>query len=494
MRGLRILFGMLGASLFCFSSTAQVTIRDLGNLGGSIANTFPEGMSSGGDIVVGRSLGPSGWQAFRYDLDTASITGLEHGWGSGISRTRAYDVSTDGSLIVGEYTTAEGYTRCMFWDSLGSYAIPSEYLYYTGAIYGVSDDGRAMALSFPFDAGSSYKIGAQLWRDFGTAEATETVMPLWEPPIAYPPNFLTGSVPFDISADGKVLVGISQTSMARNAVRWVYRSPDGFSSPMWIAHTFEGYPESESSYAYGVSGDGSIVVGLSMQDFSDNELDPDWRWRAFKWSEDGGMRFLQPLPGHDYSEARAISSDGSIIAGTSGPDGPTEAVYWDEDGVHSLAEALGSSLPLTWQLGGVMAVNDIGTRLTGWGTDADGAFAWIITGLYRDSLQDATDVGDGWAESSTYGFFWRAGKSHVWHFEHGWEYVPKGNREFVLVYDYGLREWTWTNDQSYPFLYKFGEEASWMWYAKGCKPGDRWFFHYGKDKWVTEGELRDLGG
>ena len=77
----------------------------------------------------------------------------------------------------------------------------------------------------------------------------------------------------------------------------------------------------------------------------------------------------------------------------------------------------------------------------------------------------------------------------MWHNEHGWEYVPKGNRDFVLVYDYGLKTWTWTNEQSYPFMYKFGEEADWMWYAKGCIPGERWFFHYGKEKWIIEADL-----
>ena len=482
MKGLRMLCGMLGASL----SMGQVTIHDLGDLGGAIKTTVPDGLSGSGQVVVGRSMGPDGWQAFRWDLATRTMTGLEHGLGPDATRTRAYDVNADGSIIVGECLLANGSTQGMIWDAAGSHLVSSEF---GAAIHGISDDGRAMALAYTFTDGSQKKVGAHLWNDYGTPVSELITLPLWEPPIPYPPTFLTGSVSSDISANGLVVVGESRTSMANNAVRWVFQSPDGSpqSPPIWMAHTFEDYPDSESSYANGVNGDGTIVVGLTSANVSGDENNPDWRWRGFKWSVAGGMEILPALPGHNVTEAHAISGDGSIIAGTSGIDSFSDAVYWVDGQVHRLADEI--EIPADWKLVGANGVNDLGTCISGYGTNDSGTFGWLVTGLFRDGLQDAEDIGDGWAESSWYGFFWRAGKSHVWHFAHGWQYVPKGNRDSVMVYDYGIREWVWNSEQTYPFLYMYGTEASWMGYYQGTEPGERWFFHYGKDKWVAEADL-----
>ena len=59
----------------------------------------------------------------------------------------------------------------------------------------------------------------------------------------------------------------------------------------------------------GVSGDGSVVVGISP---SDNA----WG-QAFRWTAAGGIQGLGRPPGHFYSYARAVNADGSVVVGGS---------------------------------------------------------------------------------------------------------------------------------------------------------------------------------
>jgi probable HAF family extracellular repeat protein len=65
-----------------------------------------------------------------------------------------------------------------------------------------------------------------------------------------------------------------------------------------------------NSLAYGVSGDGSVVVGTNYDTLITNSS-------AFKYTQSGGMVDLGTLAGDNYSYANGISADGSIIVGNS---------------------------------------------------------------------------------------------------------------------------------------------------------------------------------
>ena len=62
------------------------------------------------------------------------------------------------------------------------------------------------------------------------------------------------------------------------------------------------------SKAYGVSADGSVVVGWSYNAAG-------WT-RAFRWTASGGMQDLGTLPGGNRSEAWGVSADGSVVVGS----------------------------------------------------------------------------------------------------------------------------------------------------------------------------------
>jgi probable HAF family extracellular repeat protein len=78
-------------------------------------------------------------------------------------------------------------------------------------------------------------------------------------------------------------------------------------------------PGGTASYAFGVSGDGQVVVGAS--DGSEG--------RAIRWTRTGGVESLGALPtrppgGDATSGATAVSADGSVVVGT----GDNRAFRW----------------------------------------------------------------------------------------------------------------------------------------------------------------------
>jgi probable HAF family extracellular repeat protein len=67
--------------------------------------------------------------------------------------------------------------------------------------------------------------------------------------------------------------------------------------------------EFERTYAYGVTPDGSVVVGTTWPPGLDTN------GQGFRWTVGGPVQRLGYLPGYRNSPAMAISADGSIIAG-----------------------------------------------------------------------------------------------------------------------------------------------------------------------------------
>lgn len=121
---------------------------------------------------------------------------------------------------------------------------------------------------------------------------------------------------YGVSADGSTIVGASFTSFFEpHAVRW---TPTGIeplgSLPGWVG-----------TNAYGANADGSIIVGAAGTEPAS---------RAFIWTPGDGMRDLNVvladlgvnLSGWTLYAARGVSSDGTRIAGTGrNPAGVTEA-------------------------------------------------------------------------------------------------------------------------------------------------------------------------
>jgi probable HAF family extracellular repeat protein len=121
------------------------------------------------------------------------------------------------------------------------------------------------------------------------------------------------SLAYGISADGSVVVGVSDTATGQEAFRWSSNA-----GMVGLGSLLGGSPESK---AFGVSADGSVVVGESASDQADFE--------AFLWTPDAGMVGLGDLLGAGTtSSAYGTSADGSVIVGVSNG----HAFRWTSDG------------------------------------------------------------------------------------------------------------------------------------------------------------------
>lgn len=208
----------------------------------------------------------------------------------------------------------------------------------------------------------------------------------------------------DVSADGSSIVGwaIDDTIHVR---AFLWTSTVG----MTDLGTF---PNGHESGAYGISSNGSVVVGESWNG--------DGQILAFRW-ENGFMQSLGALGG-DYSRAYAASEDGSVIVGeVTISSNESHAFRWTSSGGMQDLGTLGGKHSYAY------SVSNDGSVVVGGSTITGGlgihVFRWTELGGMKDLgtlggvLGIAHDVsGDGsiivgisdLANSEQYAFIWRA--------------------------------------------------------------------------------------
>ena len=132
------------------------------------------------------------------------------------------------------------------------------------------------------------------------------------------------------------------------------------------------------SQANAVSADGSVVVGTGVSASFEE---------AFRWT-DAGMVGLGGLTGGNNffgSRATGVSADGSVVVGRGSSASGSEAFIWDEDaGMRSLQQLLiaeyGLELSLMdWILSEATGISADGRSIVGYGTNPDGdREAWLV--------------------------------------------------------------------------------------------------------------------
>lgn len=198
----------------------------------------------------------------------------------------ARGVSGDGAVVVGQSGDS-----AIFWTSNDGVQIILE----TGIANGVSADGAVIVGE---TEGENGRPSAFYWSKTGGVQA-----------LGYlngdGSSILHRSTAWDVSDDGAVIVGASaggaDVDFASRAFRWT--ETDGMVSLGTLDNG-----EDTSSHAYGVSGDGLVIVGSS------NTAD-DRGQTAFRWTEANGLVSLGRLNDGNVSEAFAASQDGSVVVG-----------------------------------------------------------------------------------------------------------------------------------------------------------------------------------
>ena len=256
----------------------------------SLGDGSARAASQSGSVVVGTTNNNNIGVASRWTENAGmqALTGV---------RSRAEDVSADGSIVVGTLLDHPVYIDEAFrWTDAGGIVglgtLPGGI---ASRARGVSADGSIVV----GDSAQNSVAEAFLWTEAGGMQG-----------LGHLPGD-THSWAFDISADGSTAVGESNHPIGNisdsEAFRWTASS-----GMVGLGRL----PGLQYSYAYAVSGDGSVVVGSA-----DNWV-PE-TGDAFIWDETNGMRRLQDvltaagldLTGWRLQSAGDVSDDGNVVVG-----------------------------------------------------------------------------------------------------------------------------------------------------------------------------------
>jgi probable HAF family extracellular repeat protein len=321
------------------SVAAAASFRGLGHLPGS-NYTVARGVSNDGSVIVGSARsGSQNYEAFRW-TNTDGMQGL--GFLPNHRGSYAYGVSGDGSTIIGgsfinsdasqpfRWTTAEGMQRLAGFSA----QIFSDAEVTWGGGIAISADGSTIVSA----------SGPIAFRWTSTRELERVRFP----------SGVTVSSANAFSADGSVFVG-SYSSSVNGAFRWT--SDGGFQDLGISAAEF-------NPSAFAASTDGSVIVGSNGA-------------YAFRWTAEGTQILGDP---RFYSVAMDVSGDGSILVGISEDLG---AFIWDAArSIRSLQHVLTTDygLDLTgWKLQGATAISADGRTIVGYGTHSGRTEAWVAT-------------------------------------------------------------------------------------------------------------------
>jgi len=234
---------------------------------------------------------------------------------------------------------------------------------------------------------------------------------------------------FGVSADGSVIVGNSNSANGTEAFRWTQGT-----GIVGLGSLIGG--SSFASYGNATSADGSVVVGQSNS-ASD--------YQAFRWTQAAGMVGLGDLPsGINFSAAYGVSADGSVIVGVGHSASGQEAFRWTlATGMVGLGDLPGAKTGAAFDSRGY-GVSADGSTVVGASQSSNGleAFRWTqatgmvglgdLPGSVFTSIAEATSgdgsivVGEG-NEGTT------SSRAFIWDAAHGMR-----DLEDVLINDYGL--------------------------------------------------------
>jgi probable HAF family extracellular repeat protein len=285
----------------------------------------------------------------------------------GGDRSAAWGVSADGSVVVGWAENAEGWSRAFRWTASGGMEdlnITYAHLLTDGsklyAANAISPDGR-------YVVGGGYNAATRRIEAFllDTQWTGVEERLTWLGTLGGGGSLATG-----VSADGSVVVGVTENA----AGKW-----PAFGSVV----VSEAWNAAWQMPAFGSLEE--VIVEAWKAAWK-------WKWRAFRWTEAGGMQELGTLGGAQ-SGATGVSADGSVVVGVAeNAEGQEHAFRWTAaGGMQDLGTLGGSGSAAT-------GISADGSVVVGSAQDATRqmrAFRWTAA----HGMQDLGTLGGYWSEA-----------------------------------------------------------------------------------------------
>jgi probable HAF family extracellular repeat protein len=347
--------------LSCRVATAAVkaSILWLDDIPDGLLSGRAFGVSDDGSVVVGQGSPPGGPTAPTQWVNGV-LQPLELPFRA--NNSVAYAVSNDGSTAVGggndPFSVPSYASR---WVNGGPpISLLSNTFLYGGVARGTNGDGSVIV---GLGVHNNPQIGPNSYEAFRWTAAAGMI------PLGDLPGGAFVSDAHAVTPDGTVVVGVSDSGYAsgqQQAFRWTAAG-----GMIGLGDLPGGY---EGSFASDVSDDGTVVVGSSVSGPDSNPANA--RREPFRWTAQTGMVGLGTLDGIS-TFASACSGDGSIIVGTTEGN---RAIIWDQaHGVRLLRDVLvemgvgGLPLPTTlWEANGISSDGQwiVGTGQHGGGFQA----------------------------------------------------------------------------------------------------------------------------
>lgn len=266
-------------------------MQGLGDLTGGAFWSEAVDASSDGSVIVGDGTGSTAVEAFRW-TEAGGLVGLGGLTANGYVFSFALGVSGDGSVVVGGSFSGST-TEAFRWTQAGGMAG-------LGTLAGGWSTARDVSLDGTIVVGDSGVLSNM--QAFRWTQAEGMVG------LGYLPGGTAVSVAQAISDDGSTIVGYGSSTSGTEAFRWT--QADGMVGL--------GSLSASGSLAYDVSADGSIVVGLSGGDA--------FVWDAVHGMRSLEQVLTVSgvdLDGWELHSALAVSADGRTIVGSGIHFGPT---------------------------------------------------------------------------------------------------------------------------------------------------------------------------
>lgn len=348
-----VCLGVFSLAYLPFGEAAlgQATFTPLGDLPGGLFFSRATAISGDGSTVVGQSHSANGYEAFRW-MSSGGMAGLGVLLGP-IFYSSAEDVSDDGTVVVGTTQNWPGLNLCEAFRWTVS-----------GGMVGLDDlpGGLEMSEGLGVSADGSVVVGNSTIENGYDAfrwTASTGLVGLMSP----------DSSANAVSGDGSVVVGFYTSPNGDEAFRWTA------SSGITGLGDLPGGPF--LSTANDISGDGFVIVGQGS-----NATNVE----AFRWAAHTGMVGLGDLPGgRGMSNALGVSLDGLVIVGQgTSVTGALEGFYWTELfgmlNMKALLFSQGASNVAGWSHLVPVAVSGDGFTIAGYGTNPNGQMeAWVAT-------------------------------------------------------------------------------------------------------------------
>lgn len=361
-----IVVGALLAPAPAYAQTA--TFTPLGHLPGPYPATSAVDVSEHGAFVAGTSRSYVGYwgEAYRWDSDQGMV-GL--GLLPGHNQSHAGAISPDGGSVVGYGVAAPNNWEAFAWSSdtgmFGLGDLPGGG--FLSVARGVSRNGSVIVGNGTIEATGWNQDTSEafIW----TAQSGMIGLGTISPGSGKP-----SSTAYDVSADGRVIVGYSTSEEGGQAFRW---TPDDGMVGLGVID-----PEHYGSSAYAVSNNGLWAVGTSPTGTDDGHAT-----QAVLWTPDGdiiGLGWPQGL-GNPRTTARDVTDDGRIVVGDVASIREGGAFLWTpDDGMRLLADVLREDYSfdvgeLGWRLDSVDGISPDGLTLVGTGRSPDGyGEPWMV--------------------------------------------------------------------------------------------------------------------